>query len=218
MRVALVGASEVSIKTAELLIRWGHGVIIVEGDAQRIEALSEQLDASFLNGDGSNPEVLKEVGPEDTDLLFCLTDSDQANIIASLIGRSLGFKRVVTSITDPAFTGICQELGLNDLIVPTQTISRYLADMVRGVDILELSAKIKGEARLFSFIAGKEDAGPASDLELPEDAKVICLYRGEEFTLANEDTTLKPDDEVLILTHSRRLADLQERWPPQQAV
>jgi len=36
-----------------------------------------------------------------------LTDSYQANVIASLVGRSLGFKRVETSIRDEQFEVIC---------------------------------------------------------------------------------------------------------------
>ncbi|MCI5120475.1 MAG: hypothetical protein D3908_04625, partial [Candidatus Electrothrix sp. AUS4] len=72
----------------------------------------------FAPHDGSQPDILREVNPEQTDFLFCLTDSDQANLIANLVGRSLGFKRIVTSIDDPQFVGICHELGLKDTIIP----------------------------------------------------------------------------------------------------
>ncbi len=43
-----------------------------------------------------------------------------------------------------------------DTILPSRTISRYLADMVEGLDILELSTVIKGEARFFTFIVDEE--------------------------------------------------------------
>ncbi|MEJ2690601.1 MAG: NAD-binding protein, partial [Deltaproteobacteria bacterium] len=45
-----------------------------------------------MQGDGSHPNILREVNPEQTDFLFCLTNNDQDNLIASLGGRSLGFK------------------------------------------------------------------------------------------------------------------------------
>ncbi len=47
--------------------------------------------------------MLQETDPAHTDFLFCLTGNDQTNIIASLIGRSQGFKRVITGIEDPEF-------------------------------------------------------------------------------------------------------------------
>ena len=71
---------------------------------------------------------------------------------------------------------------------------------------------IKDEARVFSFVAQAADAGPVSALQLPEDSRVICLYRHEKFMLAEEDTELREDDEVVVLTHRRNLADLQARW------
>jgi trk system potassium uptake protein len=217
MRTVFVGAGKVSIGTAKELIKKGHEVVIIENDKAKLDALSEEMDCSFLQGDGSQPNLLREVNPEHTDFLFCLTDSDQANVIASLIGRSLGFKRVVTGIGDPQFEGICHELGLKDTIIPSRTISRYLEDMVGGGENVELSTVIKGEARFFTFIAKEEDAVTAKDLKLPGNAKVICYYRDGKFSHADEETTFRIGDEVVILTHSKNMPALQERWEPKPA-
>ena len=217
MRIAFVGAGEVAVRTAESLIKKGNEVIIIEKKKERIDELSENMDCSFLHGDGSKPAVLKEVSPEQTDVLFCLTDSDQVNLIAGLVGRSLGFKRVIPCIQDPEFEVICRELGLEDTIIPSKTISRYLADMVMGLDILELSTVIKDEARFFTFVVDKEDAVGVTALKLPEGARVVCFYREGRFFLADGETKLRKGDEVVILTHSQNLKPLRERWKPKLA-
>jgi trk system potassium uptake protein TrkA len=212
MRTVFVGAGEVSIGTAKALIKKGHEVVIIETDKAKIDELSEVMDCSFLQGDGSQPNILREVNPTQTDILYCLTDNDQANVIASLVGRSLGFERVVTSIGDPQFEVICRELGLQDTIIPSRTISRYLEDMVGGTENVDLSAVIKDEARFFTLIAKEEDAVAAKDLKLPADAKVVCYYRDGKFSHADEETTFRIGDEVVILTHSKNMLALQERW------
>ena len=217
MRTVFVGAGNVSIRTAKALIKKGHEVVIVETDKAKIDDLSEEMDCSFLHGDGSQPTILREVNPAQTDVLYCLTDSDQDNVLASLVGRSLGFKRVVTSIGDPQFEDICHELGLQDTIIPSRTISRYLEDMVEGTESVDLSAIIKDEARLFTFIAGKQDAIPVTELKLPAESRAVCYYRGDRFALADEETALQEDDEVVVLTHSKNMASLQERWLPESA-
>jgi len=217
MRIAVVGASQLGVATARALGDKGHEVVLVETDKAWIDTLADELDCSFLHGDGSRPDVLRELDPEGTDVLLCLTDSDQLNVIASLIGRSLGFDRVVTQIADPQFEGICQELGLEDTIVPSQTISRYLVDMVRGGGIVEMATVIKDEARFFSFTAGEDDAVTVSELGLPGESSVICFYREERFHLASTETNLQKDDEVVVLTHSKNLPALQERWRPKEA-
>ena len=75
------------VNTAISLIDKGHEVVIIEKDKARIDELSEELDCSFLQGDGSQPNILSEVNPGKTDFLFCLTDSDKDNVIARLVGR-----------------------------------------------------------------------------------------------------------------------------------
>lgn len=212
MRAVFVGAGSVTVMAARIMLKRGHEVVIIERDRERIDALGEMLDCGFLHGDGSTPVLLREADPEHSDCLFCLTGQDQTNILASLVGRSLGYARVVTKIEDPEFEHICLELGLEDTIVPALTIGRYLADMLQGQDLLELSAMVKDEARVFSFIAGDDDAVAIGALGLPDDSRVICLYRDGRFQLPEADARLERGDEVIVLTHSRNLARLQQRW------
>ncbi|OIO68319.1 MAG: potassium transporter [Zetaproteobacteria bacterium CG1_02_53_45] len=200
MRIAFIGAGEVAICTAKALISKQHEVIIIESSRTKIEELSATMDCSFLQGDGSRPDILREVNPARTDILFCLTNSDQANLIASLVGRSLGFKRVVTSILDSQFENICLELGLTDTIVPSRTISRYLEDIVGGSENIEMSTVIKGEARFFSLIAREEDAVSPLELDLPTDARAILYYRDGKFVHAGANTRFAKGDEIVILT------------------
>jgi len=216
MRTVFVGTGKVSTETAKALIKKGHEVVIIETDKAKIEELSEDMDCSFLQGDATQPNLLREVNPPKTDFLFCLTSSDQTNVIASLVGRSLGFDRIVTSIGDPQFEGICHELGLKDTIIPSRTISHYLEDMVGGSggggENVEFSTVIKDEARFFTLVAKEEDAVAARDLELPADARVICYYRDSKFSHADEETKFRTGDEIVILTHSKNMPALQERW------
>jgi trk system potassium uptake protein TrkA len=212
MRAVFIGASALSVMTARFLLARGHEVVIVEKEKEVIDTLTAELDCGFLHADGAKPAVLREADPEHTDVLFCLTGSDQANIISSLVGRSLGFGRVVTKINDSEFEHICIELGLEDTIIPARTVGRYLAEMFEGTNPLEISAMIKAEARVFSFVAREEDAKPISELDLPDSTRIICLYRDQKFLLPGDDDRLKPGDEVVLITHSRNLPALAERW------
>ncbi len=212
MRIVFVGAGRLTLATATNLLKNNHEVIIIEQSKEKIDNLSNKIDCGFLHGDGSTPAVLREAGPELTDFLFCLTGSDQMNIIASLVGRSLGYSKVITKIEDAELDHICKELGLGNTIIPTQTISRYLTDLVAGRDIHELSSMIKGEARFFSFIASEEDEGEVRALSFPGTVRVICYYRDGEFRVAEETSKLKKGDEVVILIHSKDLESVKKRW------
>ncbi len=215
MRAVFVGTSELTLHTSRLLVDGGHEVVIIESDRERIDEVTKLIDCGILHGDGSKPAILREANPTQTDILFCLTNNDRTNIIASLVGRSLGFRRVITAIEDPEFETICIELGLEDVIIPMQTIGRYLADVTRGIDIIELSTVIKGAARFFAFVLDDDSVHRVAELELPSDAQAICLYREDEFMLLSDTTRLHKGDEIIVLTHSRNLRELHERWHPE---
>jgi trk system potassium uptake protein TrkA len=214
MRIVFSGTSPLTIVTAKTLIREGHEVIIIEANKEKIDHISDELDCSFLHGDSTRPAVLSQVDPKNSDILFCLTNSDQINIITSLLGRSMGFKRVITSIEDTDLVQLCHELGLEDTIIPVWAMAQHLDNMVRGLDNVNLSTLLRQDARFFTFTAGEEEAVCVSELGLPKDARVVFYYRDNRFHFADSDTKLGKGDEIVILTHSRNLPDFNERWYP----
>jgi trk system potassium uptake protein TrkA len=212
MRVIFVGAGPLTVMAARRLLKLGHDVVIIEQDRDRINTLSEELDCGFIHGDGSRPAVLEELSPDKKDMLFCLSNSDQDNIIASLVGETMNFGRVVTKIEDPDFEAICSKLGLEDVIVPDRDVGERLADMVDGHDVAELSAAVEGGIRFYHFVAGEQDAGRIADLDLPGAARVIVVTRGEDAMIASDNDELRTGDRVLVLSHRDDLDKLRKRF------
>lgn len=213
MRIAIISTTPVAVMTARCLIDRGHDVVLVERDRDRIAELSDRLDCGFLHGDGSSPDILREVSPAHTDYLMCLSNSDQDNIIASLVGRSLGFKNVISKIENDAYEPICMEVGLHHTILPDRTISRNLADTVEGQTAIELSTLIRGDVRLFAYIVTEaDDAVRLGGVSYPDRTKPICVYRDGDFIIPDDETILKQGDEVVLITERDRLAQLEERW------
>jgi trk system potassium uptake protein TrkA len=194
-----------------VLLARKHEVVIVEKDKEAIEALAD-LDCGVLHGDGSRPAILKEADPENTDYLFCLTTNDQTNIIASLVGRSLGFARVITRIENEEFEHVCLELGLVDTIVPEVTVARHLADMMEGRNPLELSAALGADARLVSFVLGEEHEGRIEDVDMPGDSRIVCLYREDDLIFARPDLELAKGDKIVVLARTADADALSEKW------
>ncbi|MGE3171822.1 MAG: TrkA family potassium uptake protein [Planctomycetota bacterium] len=216
MKVVFMGAGQEVVFAAEALIDEGHDVVVLDPDRERIDELAERLDCGFLHGDGSRPALLREAGAEDTDVLFCLSDDDQANMLASLVGRHLGYRRIVVRVGDPELEAVCRELGLREVIVPSRTQARALVGMVKGMAAVELSTVLKNGASLFSFVA-PAGLGKVVDLELPERAHVVWFYRGDGFEPARPDAELREGDEVVVLAHEDVVPKLAERWSGAQA-
>lgn len=211
MRVTFMGASPLAVFAAKALTERGHEVVVIDRDEEKIEALSDVLDCGLMTGDGSRPAVLEEVGPEQSDFLFCVSDRDEANILAALVGRSLGFGRVVPKVEDSDLENICTELGLDDVIVPDREVGRKLVDLVEGRDSPELTTVVRSGLRFFGFKV-PEGVRDGEALELPQGARLIALTRGDESILAGGDTAFEEGDEVVLIVEEGELDGLRERF------
>jgi trk system potassium uptake protein TrkA len=126
MRVVLIGASGLAMATVGEMLEAGHEVVVVDKDKEVIEELDEQFDCSFYCGDGAKPSVLEDVGPGNTDLLLCLSDDDTSNVLAAVVAKSMDFSRVVLRLEDTDLLSICDQLGLENVIVPDRRVAREL--------------------------------------------------------------------------------------------
>lgn len=212
MKVIMIGATAIAVATAETLIARNHDVVIVEASKERIDALKDDLDCGFILGNGTKPAILRETNPSKDDLLLCLTNNDQTNILASLVGRSLGFERIVTKIEDPEFEHICRELGLSDIIIPDRNTAQTLVDMATGQLAEDFATFFKGDVRLLSFVLREGDPQRPADLDLPDRTRAIMVYRGGEMILPGAETKLQKGDEIVLVTMSHKLDALKERW------
>ena len=212
MRAIFVGASPLTVMTAQRLLKAGHDVVIIDTDEDKISELSETLDCGFIHGDGSRPAVLEELSPGKEDMLFCLSSDDQDNIIASLVGQTMQFSQVVTKIEDPDFEGICSKLGLENVIVPDRDVGEHLADLVEGHDLTDLTTAVEGGIRFFHFVAREQDAGRLDALDLPGQARVIVITRDGDSVIAAAEDEIREDDRLLVVTPRDELETLKERF------
>jgi trk/ktr system potassium uptake protein len=211
MRVVLIGASALALHTAEGLIENGHQVLIVEKDKARIDELSTRLDCAFLHGDGSLPDLLREADPSHSDALMCLTNHDQTNIIAGLVARNLGYKRVVTVIEDEDFESLCEELGLTETFIPLRNISHQLVELTEEPTAAPaLDTLFKHDAALRGLSLNADEL-TLEELKLPEGCRLVGFYREQALLFPDEQTRFQGGDELLILAREDALKALDKR-------
>jgi len=217
-RTVLLGGSPIAENMARILIGRNQDVVIIERDKDKLARLSDSIDCGFIHGDGTRPALLRDAGFGAGDTLFCLTGDDRANILASLVARSLGIGRIFTKIEDSEYEHICRELGLNDIIVPNRNTAQTLADMATGSSPEDFASFFKADLRLLSFVVTQEEQGRMSELKLPGKWHPVCIYRAGDALLPDGELELKPGDEVVLIAHQKHIERLSahlRRQPPE---
>lgn len=212
MRYFFIGYSDLSLKVMNILLHRHHEVMLLDKDAERIEQLKDVLACDLFLGDACKVGVLEDLFDPQIEMVFCFSNDEHYNIMAAFNAQVHGFQNVITRIDDLDYEPLCLELGLHNLFFPTQIMSRHLAEFAEGGNSLDLQSQIKYEARLFSFIAKKEDEESVFDIPVPDKSRIICVYRNNVYLWPDTDLRIVEGDEVVMITHSRHLETLRKRW------
>lgn len=216
MRLVFGGASHLAVRTIERLnAQARHDIVVIEKDKAQIDSLSDDLDAAFIQGDTTLPSILREANPKASDFFFAVTSRDESNIIAGLAAKSLGFSRVVVLIQEESYEPICQELGLDEILIPLRSMRLGILNMIDGADEHRLSDYVRGDLRLFSFRIPKDsEIETVKQLALPKDTRPIIIYGGDDDLPqdVSPDAKVRPGDEVVLLTRRGLVKELQQKF------
>jgi trk system potassium uptake protein TrkA len=87
LKIIIVGAGEVGYNIASRLASENKQVVVIDKDPNAVRRLSEDLDVQVISASGSSPRVLMDAGINDADILLAVTDSDETNLVACLMGN-----------------------------------------------------------------------------------------------------------------------------------
>ncbi|MFV9673317.1 MAG: potassium channel family protein [Acidimicrobiia bacterium] len=214
MRVVLIGGGKVGSFLARELVSAGHFVAVIEAREDRAEALSNEVDAVVIHGDGTNVEKLKSASVHDADWLVAVTGLDEVNLVACELGPTLGAKRVLARLNTPwnrpTFDALkIPVVGITDLM--TQVISQEVA-----VSQLHRTAVLgKGHLSLLEFDIPSEFAPiELQDLELPAPSIVVVVLREDQAIVPEATTQLRPGDRITAVTTIAQESALHRVFTP----
>ena len=81
MRIIIVGAGRTGTQLARHLIQEKHDVSLIESNEERARHASNRLDCLVLHDEGNSLAALEEAGIAKADVLVCVTESDEVNMI-----------------------------------------------------------------------------------------------------------------------------------------
>ncbi len=129
----IIGGSKAAYYLAKELINMGISVKIIERDRQNCERLSVKLPkAIVINGDGTDPDILKEEGIERVQSFIPLTGIDEENIMLTLHAKQVSNAKVVTKINRVNYKQVINNLDLGSLVYPKYITSEAIIAYVRA--------------------------------------------------------------------------------------
>ncbi len=224
-RVYIVGGKQVGIRVAELLEPQGVAVKLFERDIGRCEKIAQILRKTVvLHADGTDESILAEENVRGAGAFLAMTDDDEDNIIACLLARKLGAKKVVALINRLNYLPMAQRLGINTTVSPRLAAVDRILQFVRKGRVLSVTTFREEEAEAIELIAaeGSKYVGRSlRDIRFPRGAIVGAIARPNgEVVVPRGEGTIQAGDRVIFFTlentvpllESAFLAEARREW------
>lgn len=208
---AIIGGGKVGYYLASQMEQAGIKVKIIEKDEQRCLFLADKLKSTLvLNGDGTDLEMLEEEDVGAADVVVCVTNNDEKNLLCSLLVKQLGAKRVVTRSSSVHKATLFERVGIDVVVSPKESALKELLSHLyaKDLDILAMVAGGKGE--VLRIQAGERFSdGLVKDVALPPDSIIATVQRGKGLIVPNGNTLIRSGDMLKIFTIPERTEEIK---------
>lgn len=197
----IVGGGDVGLRLAEKLDAVGDVQLrIVEQDRARGEMLAARLGhALVLHGDGTDLAFLEAEDIGRSDVLVSVIDNDERNLLASLLGRQLGVRRVITRVSKPANLRLFERVGIDVAISARGAAVTSVLHEVEGGQASLLAVLEEGEGRILEVqVPARHDGQALRDLHVPRDSIVAAILRGPEAIVPHGTDRVRAGDRLFV--------------------
>jgi trk system potassium uptake protein len=209
IQVMIIGGGDVGLQLAERLESGGDcEVRIIERDPARGEMLASRLKRTLvLRGDGTDLEFLESENVGRSDVLVCVIDNDERNLLASLLGRQLGVPKIVTRVSRSTNLRLFERVGIDVALSARGAAVASILHQITGGRSSLLAVVEHGEARVLEIdVPASFAAQPLKGIGTPGDVIVGAILRGETAIVPRGDDRIEPGDRIIVFS-TRDAAD-----------
>jgi len=200
-RVTIIGGGDVGLQVAERLEKADNvDVRIVERGEERGALLAARLTQTLvLNGDGTDLEFLESEDVGHSDVLVCVIDNDERNLLASLLGRQLGVPKIVTRVSRPGNLRLFERVGIDVALSARAAAVASILHQISGGTSSLLAVLEHGEARVLELtVSASFQPRQLKGIGTPEDVIVAAILRGDHAIVPRGDDRIDPGDRILV--------------------
>jgi trk system potassium uptake protein TrkA len=155
----IVGLGRFGSSIGRELVQLGNEVLGVDRDEEKVQEFSSVLTHTVV-ADATEEEVLRSVGARNFDCgVVAIGDDIQASILAAILLKELGVKKVVAKAVSELHGRVLERLGVDRIIYPERDMGVRLAHQLVSpnlLDYIEISKKYTiAEMEVPSCLTGK---------------------------------------------------------------
>ncbi|OLA77272.1 MAG: hypothetical protein BHW55_06960 [Candidatus Melainabacteria bacterium 35_41] len=215
MKIVIYGATEIGCLLATEFFE-DHDITIIDKEENRTDEFNK-LDISFVQGNASNIDVLRNADIKNADVFIACTSIDEANIVACLAAKKFGGIRTICFVSKEEYRktlnfeknqdNFC-DFFIDYIIWPEELLTQEIFRIVTVAHALDVENFADGRARLLEYkvqpnlsLIGKK----VKDCGFTNNTLMVGLTRDCELFIPNGDTEICEGDKLIFMGTSHSL-------------
>ncbi len=219
MRIVVAGAGDLGTYLVDKLTEENHEIAVVDTYQERLDTLLSKYDIVVKKGSVLSYDNLSFVRIERADLFVAATQSEELNLMAAILAKRMGARRVVARIRhsklmqhDDVFR--FHELGIDDIISPDTLAASEIEMLLEKRVFTDIVSFTEGRFSVVGIAVEQGDkliGRSLRELEsntTPQEYRPIALVRGEKTHIVADELTLERHDLVYFVATRSGVAAL----------
>ena len=214
MKIIIFGANEVGAMIASQFYT-ANDITVIDNEKNKLDTFNK-LDISFIDGNATNIDILKQANAKDADVFIACTDSDELNIVACLTAKHMSEITTLCFVRKENYKsslGIAKDAEYNcdfyidNVIWPKELLTQEIYRIITVAKALDVENFAGGKARLLEYRIAENSPlvnKMVKYCDFPRDTLIVGITRNEELFIPSGETILEEDDKVIFmgLSHS----------------
>ncbi len=214
--IMIFGGGKVGFQLAKQLetVSSAKDITIVEKSDTRSLFLAEKLESTLvINGDGLDDNLIDELNLKNYKFAIATTNSDENNILLSMISKRAGIERVCALIHNPLYDNLLSGLGIDTTIDPNAVmVSAILQYMRKGrvQDDYFIQSGIGEILEIEALKTSKITKTNLGKIKIPNGILIAGILRGDLFILPNKDLIIQEKDRVFLFVEKGHVHEAEK--------
>lgn len=204
MKIVIAGGKNEADFLISSLLQKHHELMVVNEDEGFCQYLSQRHKMPVFHGDPGKIYTLEDAGVRGYDIIIALSSYDSDNLaICQAAKKLLNIRRAVAIVSNPKNVEVFKKLGVNTAISATYMLTTII-EQASTVDNMLNSVPVEHDKLILTELLLDQNSAcdyrQIQELELPRDAVVAGVLRGDKILPYAGELLLLPHDKVLILS------------------
>ncbi len=210
----VIGCGRFGESVAKTLYKLGYDVLAVDKDIDIIQEISEHV-THAIQADSEDENALRALGIRNFDVAVIAIGSNiQASIMATLIVKELGVKRVIAKAQSDIHGKVLYKIGADKVVFPERDMGVRIAHNILSSNILDV-IELMPDYSIIEVVAPEDwENKSLVDLRLPNrmGVSIMAIKTGDSINISPyADDIIKAGDVIVLLGHNDNLRKIEQR-------